>query len=1057
MVVNTLRIAVMTLAICAVLRAATLPPGFVEEQVGGTWNEAVGLTFAPDGRMFVWERAGRVWIVENGVKSATPFLDISAEVAGYRDFGLLGFALHPNFYNNGYVYALYVVDRHHLMRYGSPNYRSSSNEYYQATIGRLTRYTARASDGFRSVDPTSPRVLAGESAGTGFPILHESHGIGTVLFGTDGTLLVSCGDGASYASQDTGSASETYWQQALSDGIIRPKENVGAYRAQLVDCLNGKILRLDPETGNGVPGNPFYDTANPRSRRSRVWALGLRNPFRMTLRPGTGSHSPADARPGVLYIGDVGYATWEDLHVCDRPAQNFGWPAYEGLTAQAGYNAANVPNQDAPNPLFGAAGCNQQYFYFRDLIKQDSLLTPSWPNPCNTSQQIPASIPRFVHSRPAIEWRHGQTLARTGIYSNNQAAVINVGASGSPVSGSMFPGNSSTAGSWYTNSAFPLQFRNTYFHGDFGEGWIKSFVFTTNDKPTAVQNFASSAGGVVGIAVEPATGHLYYISWTTFLRRIRYAPGGNQPPIAVASANINFGPAPLSVQFSSAGSRDPDGQALTYRWNFGDGSPASTAANPSHTFNAPAGMPTPFTVALTVTDTAGTSATNRILISVNNTPPQVTITSPTNGTRYSVSNATTYNCTATVTDAEHSASQLKCAWQTILHHNDHSHSEPLDTNCTATTRISPVGCDGETYYYRVLLTVTDAAGLSATSEVQLNPACEPRPPAILTPPQSQTIVLGTTVTLSVGATGDVPLSYQWTRNGVNLPHQTNALLVMTNVQFADAAEYIVTVRNSLGAIASAPAFVNVRPPDVLIGSGAVWKYLDDGSDQETNYAEVMFDDSSWRSGAAQLGYGDDDEATTVRSNRTNGTRIMTTYFRRAFYVTNATAYTGLVLRVLRDDGVLVFLNDAEIFRNNLPTGAVSFNMQATATVGGAEESTLFLSTNVNPSRLREGFNVVAAEIHQVTNTSSDISFDLEMLGTAAAAERAVFLRGESAGAGRFRLWFAAETGTSYTLESTSDFASWSPISTNSAANARVDYTDVNAASGRRFFRARSAR
>src|SRR5436190_11158317 len=204
-------------ALCgaASLNASTLPANFTEQSIGGTWNEAVGITFATDGRMFVWERGGRIWIVENGVKSSQPLLDISDEVGGWRDFGLLGVALHPDFYNNGYVYLLYVVDHYHLTHAGQPGYDPTVNEYFQATIGRITRYTARASDGFRSVDYSTRLVLLGESITTGIPILHESHGVGSLVFGTDGTLLASCGDGASYNSTDVGSASETYYVQAL--------------------------------------------------------------------------------------------------------------------------------------------------------------------------------------------------------------------------------------------------------------------------------------------------------------------------------------------------------------------------------------------------------------------------------------------------------------------------------------------------------------------------------------------------------------------------------------------------------------------------------------------------------------------------------------------------------------------------------------------------------------------------------------------------------------------------------------------------------------------------
>jgi glucose/arabinose dehydrogenase len=712
--------------------AATLPPNFTEQQLGGTWNEAVGLTFASDNRMYVWERGGRVWIVENGVKSAQPFLDISDEVGGWRDYGLLGFALHPDFYNNGYVYLLYVVDHYHLTHAGQPGYDPAANEYFQATIGRITRYKANASDGYRTIDPSSRLVLLGESISTGFPILHQSHGVGTILFGTDGSLLASCGDGASYSSTDIGSASETYYAQGISEGIIRSAENVGALRSQMLSSLSGKIVRLDPANGNGLPSNPWYDPANPRSAKSRVWALGLRNPCRMILRPGTGSHDRNVGDPGVLYIGDVGYNTWEDLNVCTRPGMNFGWPIFEGLDIQSAYYNSNVGNPDAPNPLYGQGGCAQPYFYFRDLTKQDTLAAPSWPNPCNTAVQIPATIPRFLHSRPAIDWKHGTGPSRTGIYSGTTATTINIGAAGSPVSGPQFPGNCSIGGVWYTGSDFPATYANTYFHADYGEGWIKNFIFDANNKPTAVRDFLSTGGGVVFVTSSPIDGALYYISWSTTIRKITYVPSGNQPPTAVASLNKNFGPGPLTVQLTGSNSKDPENLPLSYSWNFGDGSALSTAANPSHTFNAPAGVPTRFDVKLKVTDSGGLTSEATLIVSVNNTPPVVSIVAPVDGTLYPLSGDTLFDCTAIISDAEQSAAQLSCAWQTILHHNDHIHSEAIVNSCATTTTISPVGCDGQTYYYSLILTVTDAAGLTTTTETRLFPDCNDHPPTITT-------------------------------------------------------------------------------------------------------------------------------------------------------------------------------------------------------------------------------------------------------------------------------------------------------------------------------------
>src|SRR5437899_157770 len=414
------------------LGAATLPAGFIETTIDGTYEDFVGVAFDAIGSVYAWDRLGRVWIIENDVKLPTPVLDISEEVGGYHDHGMLGLALDPNFRQNGYIYLLYVVDHHYLFNYGTTNYNPTVNEYYKDTIGRLTRYTARASDNFHTVDPSSRKVLLGETRSTGFPIVWQTHAVGSLVFGTDGTLLVSCGDGAGLS--DAGSSPETWYIDALNDQILRPKENVGAFRAQMVDSLSGKILRLDPATGNGVPSNPFYDASNPRAARSRVWSLGVRNPCRMSLRPGTGSTNAAVANPGVLYLGDVGYYTWEELSVVTGPAQNFGWPIFEGYDRTSSYLDFNPANQDAPNPLFGVGGCTQQYFTFKDLLQEARLGTPSWPNPCNGAQQIPGSIPHFVHTRPAMDWNHAGGPSRTGIFNGNDAAVINIGDSGSPVS-----------------------------------------------------------------------------------------------------------------------------------------------------------------------------------------------------------------------------------------------------------------------------------------------------------------------------------------------------------------------------------------------------------------------------------------------------------------------------------------------------------------------------------------------------------------------------------------------------------------------------------------------
>src|SRR3954462_8532206 len=162
------RLSVLALSLFAVMysyetSATTLPAGFSESIVpgpaDGSWNEAVGITFDETGRMFVWDRTGRVWFNDPHATAFSSLIDIREEVGDWEDFGLLGFALDPQFRTKGYIYLLDTVDRHHLLHFGTPDYDPAANEYFAATIGRLTRYQCRASDAFRSINPGTRQVL----------------------------------------------------------------------------------------------------------------------------------------------------------------------------------------------------------------------------------------------------------------------------------------------------------------------------------------------------------------------------------------------------------------------------------------------------------------------------------------------------------------------------------------------------------------------------------------------------------------------------------------------------------------------------------------------------------------------------------------------------------------------------------------------------------------------------------------------------------------------------------------------------------------------------------
>ncbi len=720
--------------------AQTLPTGFSFTEITG-WTQPVGTAFNNDGtKLFVWEKGGKVFVSNwnslssSYVKQATAVLDISPEVGDWRDHGMLGFALDPNFDVNGFIYVSYVVDRHHLLFFGLPSYNNNTNNYYSATIGRVTRYQTTVSAGNLVVIPASRTILIGETKTTGIPILYESHGIGTLAFASDGTLLVSSGDASSYSSTDYGSDNLSYYSQALTDGIIRTNENVGAFRSQMINSMNGKILRIDPVTGNGISSNPFYNSGAPRSAQSRVWTIGLRNPFRITVRPNTGSTNPVTGDIGEIYITDVGWGDLEELSIIKEPAANCGWPFYEGLNSELNYAPLTTQNKDEPNPLYGIGGCTQQYFTFRNLLKQataDNIHTVY--NPCNGSVPITSvNDNRFFHRLPSLDWKHDSDSARVAVYTSNNFTKKQIGSPGSGVTGTPFRGNAASGGCWYTGNLFPSQYNNTFFVTDYGAGWIKNISIQFTDKVQTVSAFATNFGAIVCMSQNPLDGSLFCTDIVSnSIKRISF--GGNQPPVVVMGSDKTYGAGPLSVNFTGNLSYDPDGPSVTHSWDFGDGSALNTTANPSHSFSSGTSAPKKFVVKLTVKDNLNATTVDSIIISINNTPPVVNIISPVKNSKYTLGADTAYTLQAVVTDAEHTTDKLFYKWQTALRHNNHQHTEPIDTNKLTTSIISRIGCNGDDYSWFIKLTVTDEDGLSKIDSSKIFPNCGgPLPLTLLT-------------------------------------------------------------------------------------------------------------------------------------------------------------------------------------------------------------------------------------------------------------------------------------------------------------------------------------
>ncbi|MBN2138946.1 MAG: DUF362 domain-containing protein [Sedimentisphaerales bacterium] len=202
-----------------------------------------------------------------------------------------------------------------------------------------------------------------------------------------------------------------------------------------------------------------------------------------------------------------------------------------------------------------------------------------------------------------------------------------------------------------------------------------------------------------------------------------------------------------------------------------------------------------------------------------------------------------------------------------------------------------------------------------------------------------------------------------------------------------------------GTVLSTPgkeAMLNEPHEELLIEKGSDgWLYLDIGAEQ-AGWAERAFDDASWRTGRARLGYGDDGEITEVRfgpnedndlNDRNN--KYITTYFRKHFTVDNPADFTSLAFSVLRDDGAASYLNGHELPRTNMPSGPLSYEtIVRDHAAGGSEEDTYF-GFDIDPNFLAAGDNVLSVEVHQYAAagqnniTSSDLSLDVELKGATA--------------------------------------------------------------------------
>jgi glucose/arabinose dehydrogenase len=515
--------------------ASVLPSGFQDTvALSGLTNPTV-MQFSPDGRIFVGQKNGVIKVFSS-LSDPNPviFADLSSEVDDYWDRGLLGLALDPNFPTRPYVYVLYTYDA--PIGGTSPTWNDACPTPPGPTTdgcvvsARVSRLTANGNS-----MTGSEQVLV-----NGWCQQFPSHSIGTLIFGRDGALYAGAGDGASFNNVDYGQYGATYsGDQAnpcgdppspIGTALAPPNAEGGALRSQSVRrtdgpaTLNGAVIRIDPDTGQGLPDNPFASSSDPNARR--IVAYGLRNPFRFTQRPGTDE----------LWIGDVGAGTWEEIDRLTSPTgnatRNFGWPCYEGANPQSGYQSAGL-------------------------------------NLCNSLYANPGSV-----AAPYYAYKHSECVVNyTGCHHG-----------GSSITGLAFYQGGSYPAAYQGALFFADHSRNEIWammpgaNGLPDPANIRSFVGV---------NAAGGAGHPVDLKIGPG-GDLFYVDMEDGnIHRIIYTVG-NRPPTARISAKPTDGNAPLTVAFDGSASTDPEQRPLQYSWDLnGDGQFGdATGPTASHTYTA---------------------------------------------------------------------------------------------------------------------------------------------------------------------------------------------------------------------------------------------------------------------------------------------------------------------------------------------------------------------------------------------------------------------------------------------------------------------------------------
>ncbi len=645
----------------------SIPAGFQETVALAGLDHPMAVEFAADGRIFVAEKRGVIKVFDS-LTDTTPtiFADLRTQVYNFWDRGLNGMALHPNFPATPYIYVLYTRDAPiggTAPVWGTPNTDSDP----------CPGVPGATADGCVASGRLSRLQAAGDvMTGAEVPLVTDwcqqfpSHTLDTLRFGPDGALYASAGEAANFNNHDYGQWGGSAGSPTQRNPCGDPPGGVGGAMT-LPSAQGGSLRSQDVRTAGDPTGlDGTIIRVDPLTGLAAAGnpSTGPDENARRIVAHGFRNPFRFTFRPGTseIWVGDVGDVRWDELNRIIDPAgslKNFGWPCYEGAAKHPGWDSLN------------------------------------------------ATLCESLYATPAV-------VAPYYAYAHDASVVAG---DGCPVGGA-----SSSGVAFYQGGPYPAAYDNALFFSDYTRRciWVMRAGANGLPDPATRSLFIGGAQAPVDLRIGPG-GDLFYLDYLGGnIRRISYF-GADQPPVAQADATPTSGPVPLAVSFTGTRSTDPEGGALSYAWDLdGDGAyDDSVLAAPSRTYTVAATT----TVRLRVTDPAGNTATDAVVITAGDTGPTAVIDAPDGGMPWRAGQTIAFSGHATDPD-QGTLPATSLDWSLVLQHcatpsNCHAHPIQDYPGVASGTFVAP--SHELPAYLELRLTATDNAGLQSTVTRRLDP------------------------------------------------------------------------------------------------------------------------------------------------------------------------------------------------------------------------------------------------------------------------------------------------------------------------------------------------